>query len=724
MKNHNLTATPTNFSQSDGIEPLANIEDIINDRALNAETIRTNKKLEYFNIPCCFDIETTSFYDGLKQKRATMYEWTLGINGRVIAGRTWGEFLDTLDVVSEMLQLGKERRLIVYVHNLAFEFQFMRKWFTWEKVFAVNDRKPVYALTDTGIEFRCSYILSGYPLASLGEQLRKYPCEKMVGDLDYTKQRNRKTPLTDKEWKYCENDVRVVMSYIQEKIESDGDITKIPLTNTGYVRNYCRNACMYDGSHKKNSFKFLNYRRLMKSLQLTPDEYEQLKRAFQGGFTHANAFYTGQVVENVESFDFTSSYPAVMVAEQFPMSCAEVVKIRSTADLVKNCNLYCCLFDVEFVGLEASTMFEHPLSRSRCWQISGVTEDNGRVVCAESLRTTITEQDYFIFRKFYTWKKMRIGTFRRYKRGYLPTDFVKAILKLYSDKTTLKGVIGREEDYLRSKGMVNACYGMCVTDICRDEHEYSDSEWSTSGANIEKQIEKENKSVRRFLYFPWGVWVTAYARKNLFSGIYEFGNDYVYSDTDSIKGRHPERHMDYINGYNKRIIEKLERALRWHKIPLDAIRPKTIKGVEKPLGVWDDEGMYTKFKTMGAKRYMVEKKDALIVDKDKPTEKRFDVSLTVSGVNKNFAIPCMVEKYGVDGIFDEFGDDLYIDPDSTGKLTHTYIDEDMTGELTDYMGNTARYYEHSAVHLEKADYTLSLADAYIDYLMGVREYAK
>ena len=647
-----------------------------------------------------------------------MYIWTLGINGVVTFGRSWAEFAATVERLSEELELSKTRRLIIYVHNLSFEFQFFRKWFEWEDVFSIDERKPLYARTKTGIEFRCSYLLSGYGLATLGEQLRKYPIRKMVGDLDYSLPRHFATDLTPEELKYCENDVRVVMAYIQERIENDGDISRVPLTKTGYVRQYCRNACMYDGSHSKNVFKYMQYRRLMTALQLTPDEYRALKRAFQGGFTHANAFYSGKIVENVGSYDFTSSYPAVMVAEKFPMSAAEIMKITTREELERNLMLYCCLFDVEFIDIEATTLFEHPISSSRCFDTESVVEDNGRVVEATRIRTTITEQDFYIIRKFYRWRKMKIGTFRRYKRGYLPTDFVKSILKLYADKTTLKGVAGREEDYLRSKEMINSCYGMCVTDICRDVVKYTGEEWSTAAVDIDEAVSKNNMSKRRFLFFPWGVWVTAYARKNLFSGIYEFGNDYVYSDTDSVKAVNIDAHARYIDEYNKRIVEKLERACKFHGIDVDAIRPKTIKGVEKTLGVWDFEVVYSRFKTLGAKRYMVEKPQALTTPAG-----NYNVSLTVSGVNKVNAIPYLVDKYG-DGIFDAFKDDLLIPAAYTGKMTHTYIDEPFSVDLTDYTGVTQTVSERSCVHLEPAEYSLSLSNAYIDYLMGVQYYEK
>lgn len=721
MNAKNIPQRTTNFSNCK-ISTLENFVADATDALTGVSLVKTNKKIEYINAPAAFDIETTSFTRD-ENKYANMYIWTFGINGVVTFGRSWAEFAAILEDVSETYELSKTRRLVVYVHNFAFEFQFIRKWLEWEDVFSIDERKPLYALSKLGIEFRCSYLLSGYALASLGEQLRKYPVQKMVGDLDYSLPRHNETPLTPEELKYCENDVRVVMAYIQERIENDGNITRVPLTKTGYVRKYCRDACLYEGSHKKNVFKYMQYRRLMTSLMLTPEEYKALKRAFQGGFTHANAFYSGKVVENVGSYDFTSSYPAVMVAEKFPMSSAEIVEIRTREELERNCLLYCCLFDVEFDDIEATTLFEHPISSSRCFDTESVVEDNGRIVEATRIRTTITEQDYFIIKKFYRWRKMKIGTFRRYKRGYLPSDFVKSILKLYADKTTLKGVAGREDDYLRSKEMINSCYGMCVTDICRDEIKYTGETWTHAAPDIVNAVAKTNISKRRFLFFPWGVWVTAYARRNLFSGIYEFGNDYVYSDTDSVKAVNVDDHAAYIEEYNRRIVEKLERACAFHGIDPSAIRPKTIKGDEKVLGVWDFEGTYKRFKTLGAKRYMVNKKNALVINEGKADERKFDYSLTVSGVNKKNAIPYMVEKYG-DKIFDAFKDDLLIPAEYTGKMTHSYIDDPFEIELTDYRGETRVVSERSCVHLEPAEYSLSLSDAYIDYLMGVQYYEK
>lgn len=207
------------------------------------QTMKNKEKIYYLNYPCGFDIETSSFRIG-DEKMANMYIWQFGMCGIVTYGRTWEQFVEFFNDLSYALDLDHTRRMIIYDHNLGYDFQFFRKHLQWEDIFLLEERKPISATTTNGFEFRDSLKLAGgVSLATVGKNLQKYKVEKLVGDLDYSLIRGPETPLTPTELAYCENDIRVIMSYIQEKIESDGDISQIPLTNTGYVRRYCREAC-------------------------------------------------------------------------------------------------------------------------------------------------------------------------------------------------------------------------------------------------------------------------------------------------------------------------------------------------------------------------------------------------------------------------------------------------------------------------------------------------
>ena len=446
----------------------------------------------------------------------------------------------------------------------------------------------------------------------------------------------------------------------------------------------------------------------MKSLQISDvEEYKQLKRGFQGGFTHSGFHWSGYTVENVDSIDFTSSYPYVLLSEQFPMSTGTIVQIHSNEELENYLKKYCCLFDCKFYGLKPKFEYENYISVYKCYQKTGVVENNGRVYSCDILATTLTEQDFDIIRKTYTFDRCDIANFRIYEKGYLPIEIIKSIIKLYSDKTTLKGVSGKEQEYLVSKGLLNSTYGMMVTDIVREEIIYDDI-WEIEPADPEKQIEKYNNSRRRFLFYPWGVWCTAYARKNLWTGIVNFKGDYIYSDTDSIKCINIQDHMDYIKAYNNQCEKKLKHMCEHYGIDYSELLPKTIKGVEKPLGVWDWEtkdNIYKKFKTLGAKRYMVYQGDEL--------------SITVSGVNKKQAVPYLREQYTIDDCFENFNDGLVIPEEFTGKLTHYYIDKEYSGTITDYKGVTTDYDSLSGIFLEPAAYNFDIQSDYINFLKGM-----
>lgn len=687
-----------------------------------------SKGVKYINLPCAFDIETTSFMEG-EEKRAIMYVWQLciGDGELVIIGRTWQEFLDVCDRMKKYFRLYRNKKhgrvLPIYVHNLPYEMSFMRMWFSWHDVFSVDIRKPIRATTSSGIEFRDSYILSGMSLEKVGENLLWHDVKKLVGDLDYSKIRHQKTPLTDKELGYCINDVVVLCAYIAEKIKQDGNVVNIPMTKTGYVRRAVRSKCY---GTKSKSTQRKNYRTFMKALTIEPEEYPLLQNAFAGGFTHACIFNARQTIKNVGSFDFTSSYPAVMLAYTFPMSKGIKILNMTWEKLKKSIKLYHYIVKLHFHNLHSKILYEHYLSMSKCVTYGKFDYDNGRIIYAKECITTITEVDLFIIMNCYKWDDVEVLECWQYKKGYLPKPIIESILDFYESKTTLKGVEGKEVEYLVGKENLNSIYGMSVTAIIQDLIEYKEDtgEWKPPTFDNEEdfkkyqreQIDHYNKSRNRFLYYPWGIYVTAWARYNLWTGIHEFGRtgDYIYSDTDSIKATNIENHMEYINSYNEYITKLINMCLDHYNIDVKRAAPRTVEGKEKPLGVWDFEGKYDRFRTLGAKRYMVENDGK--------------ISITVAGLNKKKAVEYLEGIKSNDEIFDYFdvsetnAKGFEVPEGHAGRLVMTYLDEEMSGTLTDYRGFTCDYYEKTGVHSREGAYTMSMGRVYLDHLLGIADH--
>ena len=698
-------------------------DDIIINAKKNGYTT-TNTKINYYNIVCAFDIETTSFIDPHApiedNKRSLMYVWQCAIDGRVIIGRTWEEFVLLTDKLVDILGLNKNNRILCYIHNAQYEFQFCRHYFKWLKVFAIDTRRPIYGITEDGIEFRCSYILTNYSLEKLGEQLQKYHVKKCVGSLDYTQIRTPYTRLTKTEIQYCINDVLVVSAYIQEQIEKEGNITKIPLTATGYCRRYVRHECLYSGGRQGRKAQNSRYRAKMLAMKiLDVEEYKQLKRAFQGGFTHASAYYSSWTLHEIDSLDFCSSYPFALLSEKYPCSTGKQVKINSKEEFDKYMKCYCCIFEAEFIGLEPTFKYENYISVSKCRdqndkpftyetkEQTRMVVNNGRLVSCDRFKITLTNVDWEIITRTYKFKECNINHFRIYKKDYLPVEIIKSIIYFYKAKTTLKGVKGKETEYLNGKALLNSVYGMMVTDIIKDTYVYED-DWNIEHADPEKDLERYNNSRKRFLFYPWGVFCTAYARRNLWAGILEFGEDYVYADTDSIKCRNILDHQEYVESYNELTQTKLKKMCAHYHINYEEeLLPKTIKGEVKPLGVFDWEtkdAPYDYFKTLGAKRYMVFQDGQL--------------SITVSGINKKVAVPYLLKQYSIDECFEAFNFGLEIPACATGKLTHYYLDSPHEGTITDIDGIEYNYRTLSGIYLEPAEYSFDLATEYINYLKG------
>ena len=594
---------------------------------------------------------------------------------------------------------------------MTFEFQFMRKYFDWVDIFSTDERKPIKALSSLGIEFRDSYILTGLSLEKTAEQLVNHNIKKLKGNLDYDLIRTSETPLTDEELAYCNNDVEILLDYIQEQIEEYGNITKVPLTNTSRVRKFVKKNCLYakksDGKLDKS--KNNRYRKLINEMQLTIPQYLMLKRAFRGGYVNASLLHKNTTLENMDGVDFISSYAYTMCSEKFPMGNAIQVDLHTENfwKVLEN-KRYCYIFDVRFIGLHSKLTYESYLSSSKCTKLQGGVVCEGIVYQADLVQTTITDVDFEIIQKVYDWEEIQVGNMYKFYKEYLPKQIITSILDLYGNKTKLKGIEEQKSKYLLSKGMVSSVFGMTVTDIIRKDVVYNvdDDNWES-----EKLCEDDylnslniyNNGRDRFLSYPWGVWVTAYARRNLWTGILAFGKDYVYSDTDSIKAINFDKHLDYIEKYNQVVEMKLRKMCEFRKIDFELCRPKNIKGETKLLGAWEYEtkdNKYIKFKTLGTKKYMYLDNEGL--------------HITVAGLSKSVGVEYILNKCNndYDKCFEFFNNDMYIPPEHSGKLQHTYIDDEFETEITDYLGHKTIVKSLSYVHLEKCDFSLNKSHRY------------
>lgn len=650
------------------------------------------KKATYYNISSAFDIETTSIEppytmnkgkkDYLNQPYGFMYHWQFCIMNKVVFGRTWEEYQTFLKRIIKAMKLNQNTRLVVYIHNLAFEFQFMKEFINIDTLFAKDKRKPMKVITTDGIEFRCSYFLSNMSLGKFCENSKGAKHYKMVDEYDYRKIRTPKTPLSPTEQAYCYNDVRGLCECIDTMLEQD-TITSIPLTNTGYVRREYREVM----KTKENRYNFVK-------TQLNEHEYTLLRQAFRGGNTHANRFVANTILHDVYSFDISSSYPTCIMIDDFPISKFMKVKFNNQDKLDYFCSNYCCVFDISFFNIELNYDVVIPyIDIAHCRERRGIINDNGRVLKADFITLTITNIDLDIIRKQYHYEGFTVNDAIYAERGKLPKELRLKLLDFYTAKTQLKGIEGKEYEYMKSKNRLNSTYGMMVTDIAHTDINYNvnDMTWNECKPEIEGALEQFYKSRNNFLSYQWGVFVTANARKRLQTMLDKVGRDVVYIDTDSIKFQNAE-HIAEFEAWNKELIKQAEN----NDIPAYVDRTEKDKTVNRfYLGTWDNDGNYTRFKTLGAKKYCFEK-----IKKDKKTgEEKQIFEITVSGMNKKKGAKAVksIDNFNIETTYHDIG-----------RTTSWYNDEQPHNITID--GDT--FTTASNIGILETTYTLGVTNEY------------
>lgn len=654
------------------------------------------KKMQYLSTFATFDVETSKIeLDG--QPHAFVYVWMMYFKqfDLMVTGRTIGEYFEFLQALKDHLSVC----LVVYVHNLSYEFQFLSGVYEFasDDVFAVKSRKVAKAVLLETYEFRCSQILSNMSLALY---TKKYGVKhgKLSGDeYDYSKIRYPWSDLTEREWDYCTNDVVGLSECIDVELYlGHFDVSTIPLTSTGFVRRDLKRA-MRDVSHT-----------LVPSIQPPYEVYQMLRAAFRGGDVHANRYYANQIMHNVKSFDRSSSYPDVLCNCKYPMS--RFVKIEDLSPEgidreIKRKRALLLRIAIRDCRLKNPRWPSPYLSRHKC-EILEVNSDNyaqfdnGRILSAPLVITTVTDIDFAIISEQYAGDYYVLdGYSARY--GFLPTPYVDCVRMYYDSKTRLKGDPEQIPFYEKSKNKLNSCYGCAAQDPVKLSNYYINGEWFPGDSpDLPEELRQDPKEVykdycrKSWSMYAWGVWCTAWARLRLYEGVKMAAlqrpdldaecegkhSDFVYCDTDSVK---------YIGDidWTEYNAERKKASIENRAFATDA------KGRQHYMGVYEADGEYARFLTLGSKKYVTEDPDGTM-------------HVTISGVGKRKA-PAEIAKAG--------GMEAMIYNDRQGLFTF----REAGGTELKY--NDEKYYTTLDIDGHKLDITRNVAICDSTYTLGMTE---
>ena len=666
----------------------------------------------YLSIFGTFDIETTNIQYGDKVI-AIMYIWQACIgdihgNQRdVYVGRTWRDFIEFIEFIADKYKLSAKRRIVWFIHNAAFEFQFLRSLLLVSDVFAIKKRVPLRFIGNECHEFRCSYKLTNMSLAKFCES-ENVTHGKRTG-FDYLQERFPDTVLSDNDLLYAIDDVLGLHEAISHLLLMTGDtLATVPMTSTGYVRREARERVR---SNPKNVFAF-------KDSALSEYEYKLCKAAARGGNTHANVLYSGIVLGNdvehapafMKSRDKKSSYPFEMTTADYPTGkflhdaprehVERVTEVMNGQDAV--------IAHVVYYNLRLKKGVYFPyIAKNKCQQMPPRANaiywyDNGRVIKAPVVRCVINEIDAEIIDRQYDYDYIDVVDIIRTAKAPLNEEYRNYVLELFKCKCELEGQ--DEYFYAKFKNKINALFGMMLTDVTRCNITYALNDWGEELPTVAQSLIQYYKSYQSFLQYQQGLWVTANARKSLQDGLDAVGIDGVYTDTDSVK---------YIGDYDA-VFEELNKGII-ERSKARGVNPVTVNGKTSILGIWEEDAAYSAFITHGAKKYAYRYSD----DECNKASKRSHLGVTVAGLNKSKAVEYLKEKGGLKAFdagrysADGYTVGLEFGEYNSGRLEAKY-DDLVRYERTTYKGHAIEI--TSNVALVPTTYTLGITKEYADLI--------
>ncbi|MBO7132416.1 hypothetical protein J6V85_04165 [Candidatus Saccharibacteria bacterium] len=658
-------------------------------------------------VACAFDIETTSYYSAKYDKDlATMYIWQLGLNKDTIIGRTWEEFVELLNLISDHAARF-DGTVICLIQNLSFEFQFIKsilKWNTnkegYPDIFAKDDRTILYARYKN-IEFRDTLALTGM---SLKRFKKNYNLDvgKLDGDLDYKLYRHTKTPVTNRELAYCINDVQVLTDFFYKYLfpEYIKPGIKIPLTSTGIVRADIKAEFM--AIPKEERKKLLNR---INNAQPTEEVYKLWRNfLFRGGLVHASTIACNYLWEDeFGSLDLKSAHPSNMLALKYPWK----YNRRNKSDFPKILQ-QARTGDYDFFGVfifhKIRASGYHSLeSKNKIIEMSSdAVFENGRLVYASMIKVALISLDWFNYEDLYEWTSYEVRVIYQAKLDYLPDYVRKVICKYFIIKETSTGV---ERNLAKRK--VNGVFGMSATSL--PEHEVVFNE-ETNEMELSSQARIYKDLTRYLIMLPqWAIFTAAATRRSIVRSIKECGFDSLYYDTDSNKIMKFDLHKEWFDNFNAERME-INRNMNTYDFE---------KKYFERLGCFELEYIGKRFKVLGCKRYLVTHDGNTQVtiagcvkgSFEKYAEKLFREERKIPTDEK---LTEDQKKELEDLIYEMFTDDLRLPPGDSEKKTTVYYDKAFVDTLTDYEGNTKEIREGSCVAIIDIPFTMSMEEDFIN----------
>ena len=703
-------------------------------RVINLEKLRPDaryrKDHKYYELPAALDIETSRTGTDKKKDFAFIYLWGFAVGEVVAYGRTPAELIDYIHILRGELRLAIDFRLLVYVHFLKYEFQFLKHYLTIEEhdFIARSSHEPLRILCNDCIELRDSYTYTEQPLEIMGREIGL----PKVDGFDYDVMRTPETPLTEQELFYQECDVLILTRYFTRESNFYGGISRIPLTATQRVQRVI--SAELDRYSQQIKWRVYNQ-------QLNPaDERERavlhlLHIAFFGGFNYCNRLHAGETIKQAYGVDIDTSYGAQCLFHRFPRKrfkplptmAGGVVPPGMLEDIINGRGHYkdkALLITCEFEGLEAripevaflpiycKNYLYRSLERKRSMKSKHLTS-------CEHVETCLTDIDFRLVCKWYKWREIKIHSILGSMYAPLPEYVLQAIIDMIAQKKATKSELQEVEkfrpiteeeraEYTRIKSFVSRIYGLFVKDPLRMDYTYDKNSGSVRPVGIHGAADETDGKKKRFapVLYQWGVWVASWARHEILSVIEQLaaigGTDrngilwnrrILYSDTDSVKWyKIGAEALEVVNAYNLKKQKRLEDFCTRRKISADWLRG---------LGELEFE-TYTLLRAVGMKQYAEVKKGRF--DYHIAGLPRMDFVKQKDGTTKNRGCTYFDKWENPADKIEHLTDSLTIPAEESHLNATIFIDDERAADVIDRDGKKVHVSARSCILLVAKEY--------------------
>lgn len=582
-----------------------------NEMDFTAFTESRSRRERHHHTPyvAAFDTETSTIEkDG--EQIAFMYVWQMAVENEAFYGRTWSEFKLCLQKMKNEMHLAVDYKLIVYVHNLKYDFGFYKKEVNLDgNDFVARSRRTVLKhIMDDCFEVRDSAVYTEEPLEHMGEEIG---IPKMKG-YDYNRIRHALTPLTPEELEYCEHDVLILTRYFRIEAEKlNCSIYKLALTATQKIKR---------GINEEFARESRMYQNMIMSRQLKDNDHDNhildlLKHAFFGAFNYSSQLIRGITQDNVAGIDISACYGAQCLMHPYPVGKFTPIALPESTDDLKNNPRYAgkamlITFAAKDVSAKYADIGFLPINVHNYWQRPASDINNiasKRVLTAAKLEMTLTDVDFRLFLEFYSYSAIKFVSIMASDYGDMPPYMIRSIEKTHRKKLEIQKrnnelkkirplTLSEQLEYIHAKTGVSRIYGILVQDPVRDIYE-----WNPEINDIQKNGEQKNKSQFQPVLYQWGVWVVAWARYEILrlllklSGTGKNFDDLktLYSDTDSLYFKFTESDVEIVKSYNDMINAKIANVAKKYRL-----NPEALTGIGTLKITY-----YQQFKTTGIKQY-------------------------------------------------------------------------------------------------------------------------